>query len=226
MINIQPIEKLHKSDGKYLKVHSIFYTIQGEGPFSGQRAVFVRLAGCNLQCKGCDTMYTGEDVSTKSVERIIRQVKDVGGTSLVVVTGGEPFRQNISLLCNELTDTGYKVQVETNGTLPPSEGLDSSVCIVCSPKTNKVNSNLAERANCFKYVLTHNEIDSDGLPKHVLGNVSKVYKPPKDGRTIYIQPTDSYNVEENSKNIKACVKSCIEHGYTLQLQVHKLIGVE
>jgi len=51
-MNQQPIEKQFLHPKGDLEVHSIFLTIQGEGPFTGQRAVFVRLAGCNLQCPG------------------------------------------------------------------------------------------------------------------------------------------------------------------------------
>ena len=56
--NTQPAEKQVKSSGLILAINSIFYTIQGEGPFAGSPAVFVRLAGCNLQCPMCDTEYT------------------------------------------------------------------------------------------------------------------------------------------------------------------------
>ena len=57
--NSQPIEKRSR-DADVLEVHSIFYTLQGEGPFCGSPAIFIRLAGCNLQCPGCDTDYTSK----------------------------------------------------------------------------------------------------------------------------------------------------------------------
>src|SRR3954467_9071958 len=53
---------LVRSDGNSLSIHSIFYTLQGEGPYSGCPAVFMRLAGCNLQCPGCDTDYTSGQI--------------------------------------------------------------------------------------------------------------------------------------------------------------------
>lgn len=225
MINIQPIEKRDPGNGSTLKVHSIFRTIQGEGPFCGKRAVFVRLAGCNLQCPGCDTTYTGNQVVEMDVDTILHAVLKQGESELVVVTGGEPFRQNISRLCNAIIDRGYIVQVETNGTLPPSPHLNKSTVIVCSPKTGKVHSEIVERATCFKYVLSHDSISEDGLPIRVLGNPGKVYRPRTPVR-IYVQPMDSYDEQENNKNLNACINACLQHGYTLQLQLHKLIGVE
>jgi 7-carboxy-7-deazaguanine synthase len=120
-VNQQAIEKSTSHPEGLLDVHSIFYTIQGEGPFSGFPAVFIRLAGCNLQCPHCDTEYTqgrrlaypevvAEYVSTLSQPR-----------GLVVITGGEPFRQNLTKLLQCLSDYRLLVQIESNGTLPPSK---------------------------------------------------------------------------------------------------------
>lgn len=102
-----------------LDVHSIFRTLQGEGPFTGHSAIFIRLAGCNLQCPACDTDYTSKR-SLMSVQTIIDKVNTlkIGQTiQLIVITGGEPLRQNISDLCILLYQAHYTVQIETNGTL-------------------------------------------------------------------------------------------------------------
>ncbi|WP_046973456.1 7-carboxy-7-deazaguanine synthase QueE, partial [Dyella japonica] len=97
-------------------------TIQGEGPFCGQPAVFVRLAGCNLQCPGCDTNYTSnrKKMSHSDIWQEIVHVTGEAKTKLVVITGGEPFRQpEVVNFINYLIDMkGYRVQVETNGTMP------------------------------------------------------------------------------------------------------------
>jgi organic radical activating enzyme len=230
-INSQPVEKKVVSDGQQLDVHSIFYTIQGEGPFCGQPAVFIRLAGCNLQCPGCDTDYTS---NRKDAQRISDVASAVNcsypcGTSckLVVITGGEPFRQNITPLVQMLLDYGYEVQVETNGTLAPSPDLNSRTFIVCSPKAGKVNFEIAQRAVCFKYVMSARSVNPiDGLPILALDHTAspQVARPPA-GKTIYLQPMDEQHEMQNVLNLAAVKESCMEFGYTMQLQIHKLIGV-
>lgn len=230
-MNNQPIEKQKYQD--LLDVHSIFVTIQGEGPFAGRPAVFVRLAGCNLQCPGCDTEYTqgrGLVSPLTVLEAVKAFVNDLGRPNLVVITGGEPFRQNISTLCLLLDDADFDVQVETNGTLPPSPLLLPSVVIVCSPKTGKLNAEMAERVDHLKYVLHQDSIcPVDGLPVLALGHKAfpKVARPPRgfDGN-VYLQPMDTKDPDANARNLKAVMFSCMRYGYTLQLQIHKLIGVE
>ena len=105
-----------KGDGTYLKVHSIFETIQGEGPYSGYQAIFIRLSGCNLACEFCDTEF--DDYSILEIHDILKKIKSFEQINpLIVITGGEPFRQNISQLCKLLIINNFKIQIETNGTL-------------------------------------------------------------------------------------------------------------
>ncbi len=128
--------------GRVLRVSEVFVSLQGEGPFCCRRAVFVRLAGCNLRCPFCDTGYSldprsggplglGELVETVGEERV----------GLVVFTGGEPLLQRSALDEAARLLLGrfprLTLQVETNGTLPPprvgEEGLARAVYVV-SPK--------------------------------------------------------------------------------------------
>lgn len=233
MINLQPIEKRVEGDGNSLDVHSIFFTIQGEGPYCGQPAVFVRLAGCNLQCPGCDTEYTNNR-ETLSVQEIVARIErtfshiGLGWRPLIVITGGEPFRQNLAVLVTMLKRY-YRVQIETNGTL----GFDNpdafqGVDIVCSPKTGKVHYSILVHAAWFKYVLHHESVDpDDGLPILALDHSAspRVFRPPL-GTPIYLQPMDCKDLVVNRKNQEAVLKSCFRFGYTLQLQLHKILEVE
>lgn len=241
-INIQPIEKYSDPDGgATLRVHSIFHTIQGEGPLTGHPAIFVRLAGCNLQCPQCDTEYTGPEttpqdahgVRTLTVSDIVARVRSLHpGPRLVVITGGEPFRQNIAPFCQALIDEDYMVQVETNGTLGVPMAMPSDVWIVVSPKAGKVHPSIRETAIAWKYVLNHDSMDpSDGLPIRALDHTAGphgVARPPADFNpsAIYLQPADLQDAEINDKNVQAVIRSCMRHGYTLQLQTHKLLNME
>lgn len=229
-VNEQPIEKKSYSDDFTLQIKEIFPTVQGEGPFTGHRAVFVRLTGCNLQCPGCDTDYTSvRDVMTPSeIVNNVRELMPQG--ALVVITGGEPFRQNITPLCRLLILNGYAIQVETNGTLPPPPSMPSSVVVVCSPKAGKINRTTASIAHAFKYVMAADSMDvEDGLPTLALAHSAKprVARPPEGNtRPVYLQPMDSKEDHINWSNLQACVESCMEYGHILQLQVHKIIDME
>lgn len=231
--NTQEIEKLQYRADYSLDVHSVFYTIQGEGPLTGHPAIFIRLAGCNLQCPLCDTDYTSKR-ERMWPEAVVREVRKLHpGPRLVVITGGEPFRQDITLLVMLLLDDGYQVQIETNGTLPPPPGLpgfDQNVWIVCSPKTGKVHPATAARANAWKYVLKHGNVADDGLPVTALDHTAhpRLQRPPADFPigAIYLQPADEQDTRVNSLNVEAVKDSCLEHGFTLQLQTHKLLGME
>lgn len=231
-INIQPIEKRVEGDGNTLDVHSIFFTIQGEGPYTGYPAVFIRLAGCNLQCPGCDTEYTtGRE--TLTVQQIVARIERTYSHTrnlrpLIVITGGEPFRQNLAVLCRMLT-RWYRVQIETNGTL----GINNpdafqNVDIVCSPKAGKVHYSIVAHADWYKYVLHHESVcPNDGLPILALDHSAspKVFRPPL-GATVYLQPMDCKDPVVNKLNQEAVLRSCLQYGYILQLQVHKLLEVE
>lgn len=228
-INTQPIEKRQDTDGSFLDVHSIFDTIQGEGPYCGMPAVFVRLAGCNLQCPGCDTIYTtGRHMLP--IADIAAQVEALRKPPhLVVITGGEPFRQNIAPFVLRLIRSGYNVQVETNGTLPPPANLPITTAVVCSPKTGKVNDKLKPFIDAYKYVISADSVnEEDGLPILALGHSAspQIARPHEDfPGFVYLQPMDAQDPDVNRRNLQTAVASCQKHGYILQIQIHKLIGL-
>lgn len=225
LLNAQAIEKIDTSDE--LDVHSVFATIQGEGPFVGMPAVFVRLAGCNLQCPFCDTEYTTGRHRLSAVDLAAQvQAQANATTRLVVITGGEPLRQRIHHVVKLLKDLGFLVQIETNGTLTPFWIAPLGVSIVVSPKTGFVHPAIWEHAAAVKYVLSAGAIDPrDGLPTYVLGHSAnpRVARPPSDwSGAIYVQPADD---EHYTQNLAAAIASVGRHGYRLSLQTHKLIGL-
>ena len=107
------------------KVAEKFVSINGEGTKAGMPAVFIRLAGCNLRCSYCDTMWAnGSDAPhVKMSEAEIAEYVRSTGISNVTLTGGEPLiAENIEVLLQVLADTGAAVEIETNGS------ADISVC--------------------------------------------------------------------------------------------------
>ena len=232
MLNAQPVEK--GIDHHLLDVVDIWQTIQGEGPFVGWPAIFIRLAGCNLQCPLCDTDYTTgrSPLPVASIMELVELRKEER-TKLIVLTGGEPFRQNICTLVSELTNRNYRVQIETNGTISPKAfGYMPSIAnIVCSPKTPKIDHDILQDAMAFKYVVQAGQVDlDDGLPTSVLGLKVSPARPYNLGArvamgSVYVQPADEYNDIKNKANMDEAVRSCLKYGYRLCLQQHKAAGL-
>lgn len=229
-VNQQPAEKRSIGDGETLDVHSVWKTIQGEGPFAGFPAVFVRLAGCNLQCPMCDTDYTSGRTKWDKNELVDHIGDMIGNATLVVITGGEPFRQNITPFVKRLLARAFYVQVETNGTYNPGPywPQNAQLRVVCSPKTPSINNDFAFYvATDWKYVLQAGQVDEgDGLPSTALGGMYPARPPvmtPKS--SIFVQPLDEEDPGKNQDNTEATLASCLKFNYRLCLQVHKIVGL-
>jgi 7-carboxy-7-deazaguanine synthase len=213
MFGTNPIRK--QELGQVLAVQSIFPTIQGEGPFVGTPAVFVRLWGCNLRCFFCDTDFETkrQDFSTDELVARLEQLTETEiQASLLVLTGGEPLRQNILPLCERVTQDGWLVQLETAGTVwvPGLEKFfedgDCSLTIVCSPKAGKVHPMIEKYCRDWKYLIKAGDQDAeDGLPimsTQIQGQEQKLYRPPEErpdgdlSDTIWLQPCEEYHVEK------------------------------
>lgn len=225
MFGKNPKRKPVKSDGEILQIQQIFPTIQGEGQNVGYPAVFIRLGGCNLACSFCDTEF--EDFQDWKLGKIIDETialsKNKSGEvvrKLAVITGGEPFRQPIEKLCGQLIDNGYRVQIETNGTI--YRNLPNEVEIVCSPKNTgnsygKINEGLIEHVNSLKFIISANLQEYSDVPEL---DIRLKNKP------IYIQPMDEYDAVKNAKNIKRCLKLLDNYGYLMSLQTHKILEID
>ena len=116
---------------KTYRVNEIFYSLQGEGRWTGRPAVFVRMSGCNLACPFCDTDFT--HYTEMTAQDIVEQCRRTGGDCrFIVLTGGEPSLQADDALIEAWHQDGYYVAVETNGTHLLPQNID---WITCSPKT-------------------------------------------------------------------------------------------
>ncbi len=113
-----------------LVVNEIFNSIQGESLYAGLRCTFIRLTGCNLRCSYCDTRYAYEEGISLTVTDILYKISGYE-CPLVEITGGEPLIQNETpLLITNLIENGYKVLLETNGTIDISDVDERCVKIV------------------------------------------------------------------------------------------------
>jgi 7-carboxy-7-deazaguanine synthase len=100
-----------------LRVNEIFYSIQGESVHAGLPCVFVRLSGCNLRCRYCDTAYAYHEGNDLDLAQILKQVREFD-CELVEITGGEPLiQEGTPALTAALLDAGCQVLVETNGSV-------------------------------------------------------------------------------------------------------------
>lgn len=190
-----------------LKVTSIFYTLQGEGPFSGTPCVFIRLTGCNLTCTFCDTYFDSGDTLTyddifvkagisfctfftqrKIPPPLFFPKKDF----LLVITGGEPLNQpNLIGFLEEAHRRGFKTQIESNGTIV--RGIPGRTHLVISPKINErtgkhvlIDPFMLSRADTLKFVISKTMSGYQEIPEFALK-----WHLDKPG-SLYLSPMNTY----------------------------------
>ena len=205
-------------------VKEMFLTLQGEGVNTGARAVFVRFAGCNLWsgreadratavCRFCDTDFVGTDGAGGGRFADADVLADAAATHwgpgrdarFVVLTGGEPMLQVDDALVDALHARGFRIAIETNGTLPVHPGIDW-VCV--SPKAG---SHVAQRSGDeLKLVWPQPGTDVAALESW-------------DFRHFLVQPMDDAEADANRA---AAVALALERPkWRLSLQTHKLLGL-
>jgi 7-carboxy-7-deazaguanine synthase len=232
-----PTRPRRAHSGQVLDVQEMFRTIQGEGPDAGTPATFVRLWGCHLKCWFCDTDFESNEQS-RPISNLVSFCKS--GAQLVVLTGGEPMRQNLMPLITLLLANGHRVQIETAGSFWFQEmphwmgtGGATPVSIVCSPKTHAVHGLIAVQAAVFKYVVSvDNGTDVEtGVPVvdfQSTGHPRRLAVPlwiKEHPERIFLQPMDQGHENKNKDNRDHCVKLAMKFGYRLSLQTHKITGV-
>ncbi len=206
-------------------VKEIFYTLQGEGANAGTPAVFLRFAGCNLWsgrekdraravCRFCDTDFVGTGGKGggkfRTAAALARAVaakwpKREKSSRFVVCTGGEPLLQLDSLLLAALHDRGFRVAIETNGTLAAPRGIDWT-CV--SPKANAPLR--LKRGDELKLVFPQKDAEPERYAK-------------LDFEHFFLQPMDG---PRRAEHTRLAADYCLRHPHwRLSLQVHKLIGI-
>ncbi|GAA5141653.1 7-carboxy-7-deazaguanine synthase QueE [Thalassotalea piscium] len=219
------------------KINELFQTIQGEGAFTGQPSIFIRLQGCPVGCSWCDTKHTWEidpnliipsnDMLTKKQEsehwshltadEMANIFSQQGYKAKhIVITGGEPCMVDLTPLCDTFERLGYSCQIETSGTF---EILTTERCwVTVSPKINMkggyaILESAMQRANEIKHpVATEQHVDD--LKKLLLDHNVK-HTP------IYLQP-----ISQKQRATELAIQTCIDNNWRLSVQVHKYIGIE
>ncbi|MEO6836459.1 MAG: 7-carboxy-7-deazaguanine synthase QueE [Candidatus Tumulicola sp.] len=188
-----------------LALAEIFYSIQGEGTWTGTPAVFVRLAGCNLACDFCDTDYSTKSIA--AIDEVVQRVRALGGDCpSVILTGGEPLAQaETPALIDALRRDGRRVHVESNGTIYAP--LPSDVWLCVSPK-ERLDPRMAARANEAKLIVD-GRVPEEHLPSFA------------DKSSILLQPEGN-----KPKNVAIALDYVKAHPrrFRLSLQTHKFIG--
>ena len=187
------------------KISEIFTSIQGEGINTGCPALFIRFAECNLGCVFCDTTKKDEfkEYELKDIYESALEAKQ----RLVILTGGEPMLQLDYELLVMLRGLGYKVAVETNGTIKAVYDTVLIDHLTVSPKPDSV---LVQTSGTEIKVL------------YPLKGIKPADYERMDFKYFYIQP-----VWGQKGSLQACIKFCLANPFwRLSCQVHKYIGVE
>ena len=146
-----------------LRLTEVFLSLQGETSRAGLPTVFVRLTGCPLRCRWCDTTYSFQGGETVTLTALLAQIAAFG-VNTVCVTGGEPLAQkNCLLLLRALCDAGYSVSLETSGALDVSQ-VDSRVSRIVDIKAPESGEEARNHWENIAYLTAHDEI------KFVLAN--------------------------------------------------------
>lgn len=205
-------------------VKEVFYTLQGEGVNAGCPAVFCRFAGCNLwsgrtedrataTCQFCDTDFVGTNgenggkyTSAEALSERIASLWPVGEAHrFVVCTGGEPMLQLDQPLVDALHAAGFKIAIETNGTLPVLDSIDW-VCV--SPKSDA--QLVVTRGNELKVVVPQDN--------QCLADYAKL-----DFDYFLVQPMDG---PARDFNTKLAIDWCKRHPqWRLSMQTHKYLNI-
>ena len=187
------------------RINEIFYSIAGEGIQVGRPMTFVRLSGCNLRCHFCDTEF--DSFEERTIEEIVNEVEH-HPAEWVCITGGEALRQDIVPLCLALKDAGYRLHIETNGTVSPDPRLFALIeHWTVSPKKPQI-------APGFKRIT---EL------KYVVGEAfeeSKVHEGAAD--FVYLQPESSKPefTEETLDILRRHPR------WRLSCRIHKVLGLQ
>jgi organic radical activating enzyme len=193
-----------RADGRSLQVNEVFYSIEGEGLRVGEPTTFVRLARCNLRCAFCDTEF--DRLTEMDVDRLVEEVKR-HPARWVCFTGGEPLGQNLELAAVRLRQEGYRLHLETNGTLSPPAVLFGPIeHWTVSPKRYPIAPGFL-RITELKYVVGRS-FREDRVQEELAG-------------FVYLQPESS-----DPRYVRQALEVLARHPtWRLSCRIHKVLGL-
>lgn len=209
-----------------LIVNEIFGSIDGEGIRTGELATFIRLAGCNLRCRYCDTSYALQinQGTELTIDEIINKVKEIGYKN-ITLTGGEPLLQKNSItLIDELIKNNFNVNIETSGSIDITPLLDKEVIITLDYKT--ISSGMNNRMILSNYEkLRKQDVLKFVCNKDDFKDIKQVLKNNNIKSYIYLSPI--FNEIEPSELVDFLKELHNENYNTdkirVQIQLHKVI---
>ncbi len=200
-----------------MKINEIFYSLQGEGHYTGTPAVFVRFSDCNLRCWFCDTDFqSGREMSEEEIVEAVLQYP----THYVVITGGEPTLQITASLCDKLHAQGRYLMMETNGTRALPEGCQID-WITCSPKLLDAKEGIRKLAAIRLEHIDELKVVYEDSPSQDMSLYEQI--PACEYR---LQPCDSQDPERNKEILNHTLYYILQHPqWKLSLQTHKILNV-
>ena len=206
-------------------VNEIFYSIDGEGLRTGELAVFIRLAGCNLNCSYCDTKYALK-ISNGNKMTIAEILEEVGKYNCknVTLTGGEPLiHAHIKELIDELIKNGYKVNIETNGAVDISEYLNKCLVTMDYKLPSSGMEKFMKLENLEK--LTENDVLKFVTEASDFEKLEEILTTYKIKSYIYISPIFGKIEPEEIVNFMKYLnqKGINTEKIRIQVQLHKII---
>jgi len=203
-----------------IKINEIYLSVQGESTHTGLPCIFIRLTGCNLRCSWCDTAYAFYEGTNMSIDEILQKVESFG-IHLVEITGGEPLMQdNVYTLMKRLIERGYKVMLETGGSISLKRVPKDVIKIMdlkCPGSSEQEKNNLDN----LKLLAPHDEVKFVILDKKDYEWSRDIIKKYKINETAQILLSPVFEKLELKEMVKWILEDQLP--VRLQTQLHKII---
>ncbi len=220
-----------------LEISEVFISFQGEGPLTGRKAIFLRLARCNLRCIWCDTKYAYEPryiLPIHDVAKILLKYREGIRLKrpLLVITGGEPLLQKSALkeLLKRIRNM-FSIQIETNGTIDISDMIELFDYVIVSPKLSnsgnpyylrRISPTYAELIRCFRDKIYFKFVIDKREDIYEVENIVNTFNIPREN--VYLMPQcRSFN--EHMSKLRLVYELALRYDYSISIRLQYLLGI-